>query len=435
MRSIPSSLRCAGIVLAGLLAALALAGCGGTRSDVFAPVAQPVPGAKRVDMIVATTRDKAVNPGELFSGERGQRLSVAEVSLSIPPAAVREVGEVQWPRNAPGDASREFVVLNTELLDAVSVRERLRKRLKEQGHGKVLLFVHGYNNRFADAVFRFGQIAHDAGAPAVPVLFTWPSRASALAYGYDKESATFSRDALELAIRAIAIEPSVKEIDILAHSMGNWVTLEALRQIAIRDGRLPPKLKNVMTAAPDVDVDVFGMQIARMGHPRPRFTLFSSQDDKALAFSRRVQGGIDRLGQIDATKEPLRSQLAAQGVEVLDLTELKGADGFNHGKFAESPPVVQFIGKRLAAGQTLSDNSPTLGEHVAALTTQAAAVTGLVVSAPLSVLDPDAGRSFGQQLTNALGAVERRDEAALIGHRQREQFEAEAKGKAAPPAR
>jgi esterase/lipase superfamily enzyme len=422
-------------LLPALLVTLLLVACGGTRSDVFAPLAKPIPGAKRVDMIVATTRDKAVNPGELFSGERGHSISLAEVSLSIPPASVREIGEVQWPKTAPADPAREFAVLNTELLDPVSVRERLRKRLKEQGHGKVLLFVHGYNNRFADAVLRFGQIAHDAGVPAVPVLFTWPSRASALAYGYDKESATFSRDALELVIRAIAIEPSVKEIDILAHSMGNWVTLEALRQIAIRDGRLPAKLKNVMNAAPDVDVDVFGMQIARMGSPRPRFTLFSSQDDTALAFSRRLQGGIDRLGQIDATREPLRSQLAAQGVEVLDLTELKGGDNFNHGKFAESPPVVRFIGKRLAEGQTLSDNGPTFGEHVAALTTQAAAVTGLVVSAPLSVLDPHAGRSFGQQLTNALGTVERRGEAGLVGHRQREKFEAQAAGKATPPAR
>jgi esterase/lipase superfamily enzyme len=47
----------------------------------------------------------------------------------------------------------------------------------------VLVFIHGFNNRFDDAVFRFAQIVHDADARVVPVLFTWPSRGSVLAYG------------------------------------------------------------------------------------------------------------------------------------------------------------------------------------------------------------------------------------------------------------
>jgi esterase/lipase superfamily enzyme len=405
-----------------MVAALVLSACGGTRSDVFSPLGQPAAGSRPVNMLVATTRETAVKPGELFGGERGQRISVADLAISIPPPSAREIGAVQWPKTVPGDPQKDFVVVGAELLNPGTVRERLRQRLKQQGHGRVLVFVHGYNNRFADAVFRFAQISHDSAAPSVPVLFTWPSRASALAYGYDRESANFSRDALELVIRVLAAEPAVTEIDVLAHSMGNWVTLEALRQIAIRDDKLPAKLKNVMIAAPDVDVDVFGMQIARMGRPRPRFTLFASQDDKALAFSRRVWGGVDRLGQIDATKEPLRSELASQGVEVFDLTKLSGADRFNHGKFAESAPVVQFIGQRLAAGQTLDDNNPSLGEHIASLATKAGAVAGIVVTAPLAALDPDANRSFGQQLTQALGAAERGEAVGVTGLKQREAF-------------
>ncbi|WP_254016398.1 alpha/beta hydrolase, partial [Mesorhizobium escarrei] len=42
---------------------------------------------------------------------------------------------------------------------------------------QVLIFVHGYNNSYADAVFRFAQIVHDSGTDAAPILFTWPSRA------------------------------------------------------------------------------------------------------------------------------------------------------------------------------------------------------------------------------------------------------------------
>src|SRR6202030_2630354 len=100
----------------------------------------------------------------------------------------------------------------------------------------------GYNTRFAEAVYRLAQISHDSGAPAVPVLFTWPSRGRPLVYTYDRESTNFSRDALEDVLQCLAKDPAVGEISILAHSMGNWVTLEALRQMSIRNRGLPAKI-------------------------------------------------------------------------------------------------------------------------------------------------------------------------------------------------
>ena len=84
---------------------------------------------------------------------------------------------------------------------------------------------------FEEAVYRLAQIADDLHAPAVPLLFTWPSRGKLLAYGYDRESATYSRDALEALLQKLARDPEVREVSVLAHSMGNWATLEALRQM------------------------------------------------------------------------------------------------------------------------------------------------------------------------------------------------------------
>ena len=60
---------------------------------------------------------------------------------------------------------------------------------------------------------------------------------------------------------------------VLAHSMGNWVTLEALRQMAIRDGKIAPKIRNVILAAPDVDFDVAREQIRTMGRTEAEFYL------------------------------------------------------------------------------------------------------------------------------------------------------------------
>ena len=79
---------------------------------------------------------------------------------------------------------------------------------------------------------------------------------------------------------------------------GFFAALTLLGYLAIRDGRIAPKITDVILASPDLDVDVFGKQIQAMGKARPKFTLFVSRDDRALNLSRRISGNIDRLGQI-----------------------------------------------------------------------------------------------------------------------------------------
>ena len=119
---------------------------------------------------------------------------------------------------------------------------------------------------------------HDSDAQVVPILFTWPSRGSVLAYGYDRESTAYSRNAFESLLKAISRDPGVGEISILAHSMRTSLALETLRRMAIRDGRVAPKIRNMLLAAPDVDVDLTREAIVDMGSReyRPSFTLFVS---------------------------------------------------------------------------------------------------------------------------------------------------------------
>ncbi|MFC7399331.1 alpha/beta hydrolase [Chelatococcus sp. GCM10030263] len=390
---------------AGLLLAIGLFGlaaCAGTPKGVLLPVAQRAPGTSEVAMIVATTRGVASDPGVMFSGERGADPHFAEITVSIPPDSGRKIGEVQWPRSVPGNPATDFVTVKAETVSRTEALAWFNRTVKKTPKRAVLVFVHGFNNRFDDAVFRFAQIIHDSGADVTPVLFTWPSRGSIFAYGYDRESANYSRNALENLLQALTRDPAVGEVSVLAHSMGNWVTLEALRQMAIRNRRVSPKIKNVMLAAPDVDVDVFRTQMADMGKPRPNFTLFVSQDDRALAVSRRVWGNVARLGAINPEAEPYKDELAGYKFTVLDLTKLKAGDSLNHGKFAESPEVVQLIGQRLAAGQTITDSRVGIGDRIIEVTAGAAATAGtaagLILSAPVAVVDPHSRDNFGGQV-------------------------------------
>ena len=378
--------------LGALVVAAALAGlqaCASHPVGVMTPVASDTAdGQSVVDMLVVTSRQSSGDPASLFSGERGAEPSLTDVAVSIPSDRHRAAGTVQWPKKLPPNPQTDFSVVRVTDLPTVGDARKWLGSHKKSRHAMV--FIHGFNNTYEDAVFRYAQIIHDSGADVTPVLFTWPSRASLFDYNYDKESTNFSRTALEQTLRGLAKDPAIDDVTILAHSMGTWLAMESLRQMAIRDGAISPKIHNVVLASPDIDVDVFAKQWSELGGKRPKFTIFVSQDDKALALSRYISGDVQRLGAVNPASEPYRSQLQGAGITVVDLTSIKTEDRLNHGKFAENPEIVQLIGKRLATGQTLTDSNVSLGEGLTAVVAGTAGnvgkIAGTAVSVPVTVL-------------------------------------------------
>jgi esterase/lipase superfamily enzyme len=343
-----------GVVLRGIaiIAAVAATGfCAGcvTRpaQGVLTPTTQQVEGTARVPILVATTRKKAVeDPGAMFGGERSETMSYAAITVSVPPD--RKVGQVQWPASLPGDAKRDFVTVSADYIDQRAFASQIAETARRTKHPRVLIFVHGFNNRFDDSVYRFAQIVHDSKAEAVPILFTWPSRGSIelKSYTYDRESANFSRDALEGLIDQIASYPHIKEIHLLAHSMGSYVTLEALRGRSMRRAPGNDKVKQAMLVAPDVDIDVFRATLKRMGPNRPKMLLFASQDDGALSISKEIWGGVDRVGEVGAT-EPYRTEFERERIAVYDLTPLKNKSANAHSRaFDDIGDVMELVRQR-----------------------------------------------------------------------------------------
>lgn len=388
-----------------------LAACGGHPKGVLTPVADTAPDSSRVNMLITTTRSRSENPGEMYSGERALAPTFVDMTVSIPSDTVRKAGEVAWPKKLPPNPATDFATLKADDLDMAGAKSWLSASVRKSPDKSVFVFVHGFNNRFEDSVYRFAQIVHDSGVHSAPILITWPSRGSLLAYGYDRESTNYTRNALENLFQYLYRDPEVKEVSILAHSMGNWLALEALRQMAIRNGELPAKFKNVMLAAPDVDVDVFRQQIADMGEKHPNFTLFVSRDDRALAVSRRVWGDVSRLGAIDPEQAPYKKELEDNKITVIDLTKIKAGDSLNHGKFAESPEIVRLIGSRISDGQTLTDSRVGLGDQILVATTGTAAAVGnaagLVLAAPVAVVDQNTRDNYAEHLGSSAARTNR----------------------------
>lgn len=333
---------------------------------------------EEVDLLAATIRAPDEEPGVLFGGTRGMRVSYTDIVLSLPPG--RAPGTIQWPSRLPGDPEHDMVATSVAALTAEGVHEWFRTR-----HGskrRVFVYVHGFNTRFDVAVYRLAQLVTDAGIDAAPVLFSWPSRGRLLDFKLDHQNATFARSDLASLLRTAAESPEVDEITILAHSMGSWLAMEALRQISLEDGGISPKIKDLMLASPELDIGLFRRELLEMGDQRPAVVLFVSRNDRALRLSRLVSGGMTRLGGIDVNDEVYQAQLAdIPRLTIFDLTEVNSTDFINHSLYLESPEVVRLIGARLAGGQVLTDDS------AANVPAAAGGLVGAVFAAPIVILD------------------------------------------------
>lgn len=342
------------VLFRGFLATLAitlLAACAGPNShDLILPAsaarsvsAPPVAPATLHRIYVATTRAPAKLTAQVFDGRRSDQLNLARVTVSVP--SIHKTGAIERPRGRTSNPSKFFTASDLATYpDEPAFVSQVSADLARHD-GRALVFVHGYNNLFDDAVYRTTQIVHDSGYDGVPVLFSWASGGRTVDYVYDRDSTTAARDHLEETLRLL-VKAGAKRVDIIAHSMGNFLTVEALRQLAMTGDRdLDGRLGDVVLASPDIDVDVFKSQMKRYGKPARPFILLLSRDDRALSVSQLISGDRPRLGGYDNTEE-----IAALGLVVVDLTDVSAGDALNHAKFADNPVMVKLLGESLKRG-------------------------------------------------------------------------------------
>jgi esterase/lipase superfamily enzyme len=313
-----------------------------------------------------TTRDRAEPGKNVFTTDKTRQPNYASFDVSIPPTHV--AANIEWPK--PGrkvDPRTDFAVVSQSALD----RESLLKAVRRRESAAPMVFVHGYNYNFQEALFRLAQLKTDSNLEGTPVLFSWPSLAALPAYVADKESATYSRDALADLLTDL-VRARNGEVDVFAHSMGGWLTVEALRQLRLEGkGDVLDRLRVIM-AAPDIDEDVFTAQLDVIGRMRTPITILVAPDDRALQVSSFLGAG-NRVGALDARNPEVAEAAKRYGVTVLDISSLESSDATNHNRF--------FDAKQLAAALSKPAAAATLGD-AGAFVFDAAAQT---VSSPFSL--------------------------------------------------
>lgn len=320
--------------LLAILSICTLAACA-PRGTITVVPADSVPGPIE-EIFVGTTR--TLDDGGVYGGVRSETLSFARYDIAIPPD--RDVGSVTWPRR-PEAANVATDFLTTAQVfhpTAADFRRDLRRSLA-QTDGSAVIFVHGFNNTFSEGLYRFAQMTHDLQIEETPVHYSWPSIAEPLGYVADRDSAVFARDGLEQTIREIRAA-GARRIVLVAHSMGSFVAMEALRNIALRGDRsLLDAIDGVVLMSPDIDTDVFRMQAKAIGDLPEPFVIFGSNRDAILRLSSFITGQTEgRLGALSEVEK-----LADLDVTYIDVGAFR--DGTQHFPAGTSAGLIQIIGR------------------------------------------------------------------------------------------
>jgi len=348
--------RWAQITLSTILVAALLASCSRAPDlvgiDNSETPVESVGEATRQKIFITTTRQATEVVGAFYSGQRAPELGLASVVVSIPPNHLP--GELERAKRMPPDPRTEFAVIEPTVYQSDNAFIRsVNAALAElpPNERDILFFVHGYNNTISDSILRLAQFVEDTDFKGVPVLFSWASAAQPAKYVYDMNSALAARPRL-LEAAGLIVRTNAKGADIFAHSMGSLLTMEAI-VAAEQAGKFNAtgRLKAVMLASPDIDIDLFRSQMSMIRKDLHNIYILTSKDDNALGFSRRVSGGVSRVGSADA------AELANLGVTVIDLSNVDDSKSGSHSKFAGSPEVVQLIGQGLNSSSRFGASS------------------------------------------------------------------------------
>lgn len=311
-----------------------------------------------VDILFGTDRDSVTSGKRLtFGANRAGKLTLGQSSITIPKNHTRGIVERPWEISVVGitlykqkeDPAKHFTVQDIGILDEAAFVNASNAKLATSRtySNQAAVFVHGYNNDFDTALYRTAQMVYDMGFDGAPYLYSWPSAAGYSTYEYDQQSARQSIEHLAKFIEIVTQKTNAEKIHLIAHSMGNDVLLEAMRELRFKFGPDHDyKISQVILAAPDVDRNVFerlARQISGMGDG---VTLYASANDKALLFSKTYAGGVARAGDV-----PTDGPVVISGVDTIDVSATQQDFwGVNHNTYAEVSALLQDIKRVLLTG-------------------------------------------------------------------------------------
>jgi esterase/lipase superfamily enzyme len=215
---------------------------------------------------------------------------------------------------------------------------------------EVVVFVHGFNNTFPDAVSRMAETWHYLGRQMVPIVYSWPAgREGLFGYDIDYESSRFTVSHFKRLMIALMECDAVEKIHIIAHSRGTDVVTSAVREGVIhfraagKDPKTEIKIGHLVLAAADLDLEMVNQRLRgeRVEDGCEHVTVYSGAADKALQASTDMHGSALRLGQVSAEKMPEWAKLLLWRHPQVSVVQLqKSRDFIGHSYFIDDPAAL-----------------------------------------------------------------------------------------------
>lgn len=237
--------------------------------------------------IQANNPREAISPSAGFSNSRDEILHFGVAHVQVPKSH-------QFGSRGSSWLARTITLIDDRLRveRMYSMNEedfvhnlRFVVRARKPGHRTALIYIHGYNVNFEEAVTQAAQIGYDLKVEGITAVYSWPSKSSVLSYPADEATVETSEPFLKEFLLKISEIPGVEEIDVIAHSMGNRAFLRVVEAMAPAMRKAGKKFGQIILAAPDVDVDTFKRVAAAFPTISSRTTLYVSSKDLAVRMS------------------------------------------------------------------------------------------------------------------------------------------------------
>jgi esterase/lipase superfamily enzyme len=264
---------------------------------------QPVPaaGSEQRDpgdfpIYFATDRQRSTRGG--LGNQFSARRAVADLSFG------EALVGLHSDRKLDDDLEEAAEIFSVTHIDDDDFTQGTLKEIADSGV-PVVIYLHGYNNTFANALRRGAVLNADHAPDAAVIVYSWASEGLTLAYAYDESSSESSATSFKDFMYFVTQSISPDRISVVAHSMGARVLLPFVE--SLQDRNLDPQgnqFANLVFAASDVSQDRF-LSVEERPRIRPvqplsayaeEVTVYVSQHDRALKFSFFVHQD-ERLGR------------------------------------------------------------------------------------------------------------------------------------------
>jgi esterase/lipase superfamily enzyme len=278
-----------------------------TEHFISVPTIEEIKDLKTVQVHYATNR-KVSDKHELYSGGTDDVLRYGLANISIPQVSRHKRGKVERPiRFFKEEKGKHFVIDDGEQVSD----ELFFKNLKVSSSNKrMILFIHGFNVTFKEALYQAAQIKMDLFFDDDPIMiFSWPSNGSLFSYSHDKESAIYSSTDLSNVLKKIECL-DIGEILVIAHSMGAFCLAEAIKEADLNSN----SFARLALAAPDIEqssfIKKYSNKILSLFY---NTSIYVSSTDLALIAS-RMKNKSNRVGET-------RGGIAVvDGMETIDMS-------------------------------------------------------------------------------------------------------------------